>query len=508
MGLAFVCSDPPILVLKIMTDVVDLALNKPAIQSSICEYSRGKSVSEDAALVVGQNFDPWTFNHTKMEPLPWWEVDLGELSRIESIHIFNRIDARHRFCNFTVLYSIDGERWDVAFCKCDPKHFDDIQIPLYDQIVCRYVRIRLDANDCLHLRKVQIFGRDEPLENYKKIELLEQPASKITVFSVLFNEGSEFLIQLLDNFLNYTDDSTFFIINLPESLQLDRQSIPNSARIAFNHGQKREALGHSLLCGHLENVNFACEWLAEFDYFVPIASNSLFVREFRVDLVEQRLHAQSAITWHIDPTIIREDGGRLDLESHVWWFERVRHQQGFLEFVRDTIKSDVLVPLQIEGLLAPAEQWMSLAKLGLQLADVGKSLDRNFLFPMEEIVPATFFAAHYSQKCVSICHVFWQPFRTAVRMDHVIQPSWHFSPHISLAKWFDRSIGAPTTVAVSTERGRELVRLISESFEFDHLDDISNLCDLLRQLTNGLDTMLLMRRGYRLDLGSGTIDGL
>ena len=300
----------------------------------------------------------------------------------------------------------------------------------------------------------------------------------------------------------------FFVINLPENFQLDRQFVPNSQRVAFNYGRKREALGHSLLCGHLENVNFACDWLTDFHYFVPIASNSLFVRQFRVDIVEQRLHVQSSIKWHIDPTTILEHAGDLDLESHVWWFERVRHQQSFLKFVRDTIKSDILVPMQIEGLLAPAEQWISLAKLNSLLIDVGNSLDRDFLFPMEEIVPATFFTAHYNQKCVSICHVFWQPFRTAARMDHIIQPSWHFPSHIFLAKWFDRNVGAPTTVAVSTKRGRELVQLISESFEFDQLDDISNLCDLLRQLTHGLDTMLLMRRGYRLDLGSGTIDGV
>ena len=492
-----------------MSALIELAVNRPSTQSSICEYSHGRSVGQDAAFVNNLEFEPWISNHTAREASPWWEVDLEQVCVVHAVHIFNRFEDRHRFCNFTILHSMDRTIWDVAFCKCDPRHFNDIHIPLLTPVECRFVRVRLDGYESLHLRKVKIFGAqkiDSPVDG----TLTNQAAKageKITVFSVLFNESNAFLRLLIDNFMHFAGEKAFFVINLPEGFEPKLDHPGALKRVAFTCGQKRAGLGHWLLAGHLENVAVADQWLGQYDYFVPIASNSLFIRPFAVELAAERLAAQVAPEWYVEPSLIVETEDRLGVERQDWWYPRIDQQQGFLRFVREIVQTDRLVPMQIEGLLAPAEQWRDLAGLAGPIAEMGKGLIPDNLFPMEEVLTATFFAARHDRNFTSICHVLWHPFRTVIRMDQVVQPQWHFPPHISMVKWFERDSGAPETVVVATKRGRELIGMISESVTLDDMGEVSGLRDLLRNLANGLDVLLVTRQGYMADLGNGAAHG-
>jgi hypothetical protein len=70
----------------------NLALRKPAIQSSTA--NNGESV---ASLAVDGNtsekYSDSSISHTNQERNPWWEVDLGEICKIQEIKIFNRADG-------------------------------------------------------------------------------------------------------------------------------------------------------------------------------------------------------------------------------------------------------------------------------------------------------------------------------------------------------------------------------------------------------------------------------
>lgn len=359
----------------------DLALNKSATQSSICEHSRGKSIVEDAALVNNDDYEPWVSNHTAREASPWWEVDLSEICLIESIHIFNRLEDRHRFCNFTILHSIDHNLWDVAFTKCDPRHFNDLEIPIFGRVQCRFIRIRLDAYEALHLRKVKIYGM--PLaELPPKQELIGDysiSAEKITVFSVLFNESLEFLKLLVSNFLHFTGKSERFIININVDIDLSNEPYFVSERVIFCRGKKRSALGASLLLGHLENIRLARDRFSSFDYFVPISSNSLFIRPFSINEIERRLVDRAGAEWYVEPNQIDVVGDHYSLQHHEWWWSNIERQQDFLAFVRNTLQADTLVPMQIEGLLAPAAQWERLADFAPAIEKMSIGLDETAL---------------------------------------------------------------------------------------------------------------------------------
>ena len=86
---------------------INLALGKQTQQSS----TRGNGVSSIAVdgdtEGTGNN---WVANpkitHTQTEPQPWWEVDLGQVSSIEEIHIYNRTGCcQTRLKDFYVLVS-------------------------------------------------------------------------------------------------------------------------------------------------------------------------------------------------------------------------------------------------------------------------------------------------------------------------------------------------------------------------------------------------------------------
>ena len=82
----------------------NIALNRTARQSST--YGNGV-----AALAVDGRYtgtSPWSadLQHSTNEAQPWWEVDLGVISQIDSVNIFNRSDCcQDRVSDFYILVS-------------------------------------------------------------------------------------------------------------------------------------------------------------------------------------------------------------------------------------------------------------------------------------------------------------------------------------------------------------------------------------------------------------------
>lgn len=157
--------------------MLNLALNKPALQSSRSIWSSCSDPEEDArGGNNGQISRPYGV-HTDCEGNPWWQVDLEDEFLIRRIVLYNRQECEERLKYFSILKSLDGEKWQVMFGKRDNSIFGPT--PYVAEIsgdhLARYVRIRLDGVDFLHFSECQVFG--EPAEAEIRHGIIEDGAS-------------------------------------------------------------------------------------------------------------------------------------------------------------------------------------------------------------------------------------------------------------------------------------------------------------------------------------------
>jgi FkbM family methyltransferase len=155
----------------------NLALNKPASQSSTSQWSRSRAVEEDARNANNGSISGGFGFHTEKEQDPWWQVDLRGAFFIREIVIFNRHDHAYRLTRFSILGSLDGREWKRFFRKIDGTVFGNADnkpyvIEIADNQPARYVRVRLDGTDYLHFDECQVFG--DPVDAIALRQVLEQ----------------------------------------------------------------------------------------------------------------------------------------------------------------------------------------------------------------------------------------------------------------------------------------------------------------------------------------------
>jgi len=146
----------------------NLALNKPATQSSWSQWSNGKTPEEDAANAVNGNPSKEFGFHTAHEQDPWWMVDLGSIACIQGIRIFNREGVpdwmQRRASPLVVEISKDKESWKLLFRTQPGQLFGGYGggRPLIwssaDPVECRFVRISIPRHEALHLAEVEVYG--------------------------------------------------------------------------------------------------------------------------------------------------------------------------------------------------------------------------------------------------------------------------------------------------------------------------------------------------------------
>ncbi|MBI4904975.1 MAG: choice-of-anchor D domain-containing protein [Acidobacteria bacterium] len=135
----------------------NVALNKPASQSS------GTTPASLGNNGIINEPNAYGF-HTNVEQSPWWQVDLGTLSTICEVRLYNRADesfARARTVqvrfsndgvNFTTAYAHNGTVWGVGGTPA---------LVIMNEVrgrTARYVRIQLAEIEYLHLREVEVYG--------------------------------------------------------------------------------------------------------------------------------------------------------------------------------------------------------------------------------------------------------------------------------------------------------------------------------------------------------------
>lgn len=155
------------LVIASEPELANVALGKPAVQSSVSKWSLGDSVEADAAGAVdGDNSKPYGF-HTNIETNPWWMVDLGIKYRIHEIHIYNRSGdyvIRARAAPLVLMCSIDAVVWVELAHTESGELFGADRGPLLwvtdTPEIVRYVKIMIKGERrVLHLAQVAVFGQ-------------------------------------------------------------------------------------------------------------------------------------------------------------------------------------------------------------------------------------------------------------------------------------------------------------------------------------------------------------
>ena len=143
--------------------VENLALGRPATQSSVSEWSRARTPEADARGGNNGVIDGEAGFHTAVSALPWWQVDLQSVCLIQAVHLFNRRHCAARLRHFTILGSMDGAQWLELFRKSDDTVFgEDDLLPYVARLSpgdgARFVRIRLDGTEPLHFCECQVLG--------------------------------------------------------------------------------------------------------------------------------------------------------------------------------------------------------------------------------------------------------------------------------------------------------------------------------------------------------------
>lgn len=140
---------------------INLALKKPARQSSRSMWSRP---DDPQGAVDGVKNGSFGFC-TEREANPWWDVDLGAEYLLDRVIVYNRLDfgadVAHRATPIEVWVSHDGVDFRrVVWNRSGP--FGGVTGKPLELAIsgtrARFVRLRLNSTDYLHLDEVEVLG--------------------------------------------------------------------------------------------------------------------------------------------------------------------------------------------------------------------------------------------------------------------------------------------------------------------------------------------------------------
>src|ERR1017187_2139699 len=101
----------------------NLALGRPATQSSVSIWSNFPTAESDASGANNGQIDGLAGFHTDSEAFPWWQVDLQSTCMLRAVRLFNRQQCAWRLRQFDILSSIDGVKWMTLHRKIDDAIF-------------------------------------------------------------------------------------------------------------------------------------------------------------------------------------------------------------------------------------------------------------------------------------------------------------------------------------------------------------------------------------------------
>lgn len=140
----------------------NIALRKPATQSSISPMSRNQDIRLDAAGAVN-GLVTGTFGfHTDADDPPWWQVDLEQAYILDEIWIYNCLDLDSTDQHLNVFISENRRLWNQVLIRAPLNFGGAFGSPLIlkfdSRTVARFVQLELSEKGHLHLDQVKIFG--------------------------------------------------------------------------------------------------------------------------------------------------------------------------------------------------------------------------------------------------------------------------------------------------------------------------------------------------------------
>jgi capsular polysaccharide biosynthesis protein len=159
--------------------LTNLALRRPATQSSVSFFSKADTPEGDAAGGNNGDISGGFGFHTDHDNPAWWMVDLERICRIGIIRIHNRIGFAERLRHFSILISRDGTHWDVAYQKTDDTEFGGadgrpFHLAFANEIETRFIKIRQDDELFLHFDEFEAFGRPLEEQSIAQFEIQSQ----------------------------------------------------------------------------------------------------------------------------------------------------------------------------------------------------------------------------------------------------------------------------------------------------------------------------------------------
>lgn len=143
-------------------DRLNIAVGKPATQSSTSPWSRHPNVAKDAAgAVSGYVSGDYGF-HTNFEVNPWWIVDLEATYPIAEVHVYNRLSMADRARGLIINISTDGIVWHPLYAHESGIDFggkdgNPLRVPLPGRVEARFLRLHLPHYGALHLDEIQVY---------------------------------------------------------------------------------------------------------------------------------------------------------------------------------------------------------------------------------------------------------------------------------------------------------------------------------------------------------------
>jgi len=140
----------------------NVALGKPAMQSSVSHYSDPRK-PQGSNATSGIKTGGFGF-HTELEPCPWWLLDLLDLYKIRSVVVYNREDAASdRAKTLTISLACDkAGPWVEIHCCADVfggvRSNSPLVVTVDPPLTARFLRLHLNEENFLHLDEVEVYG--------------------------------------------------------------------------------------------------------------------------------------------------------------------------------------------------------------------------------------------------------------------------------------------------------------------------------------------------------------
>jgi hypothetical protein len=144
---------------------INLAQGKPATQAS--NYNTTATANKAVDGNTDGNFFNGSVTHTQCGNQDWWQVDLGSVSDITTIRLWNRTDCcADRLANFYVFVSdvpFTSTTLSTTLTQSGVSHYyHPNAVALNTSFTInrkgRYVRVQLSGQNCLSLAEVQVLG--------------------------------------------------------------------------------------------------------------------------------------------------------------------------------------------------------------------------------------------------------------------------------------------------------------------------------------------------------------